>query len=96
MSSMLMVSSDGIVWPAWSLEASWAPVVIEIAGLTVTLKGLLLEAPSESEAIMKDRADRQAWLEARDYRVIRIAVADVERDLEAELERLQRLLPAGV
>jgi hypothetical protein len=25
-----------------------------------------------------------------------MAVADVERDLEAELERLQALLPAGV
>src|SRR5580692_12070650 len=47
----------------------------------------------ESEAIVKDRADRQTWLEARDYRVIQIAVADVERDLEAELGRLQELLP---
>src|SRR3984957_482012 len=51
---------------------------------------------SESEAIVKDRAERQAWLEARDYRVLHMAVADVERDLEAKLERLQALLPAGV
>ena len=51
---------------------------------------------SESEAIVKDRAERQSWLEARDYRVLHMAVADVERDLEAELERLQQLLPAGV
>ena len=55
-----------------------------------------LTNPSESEAIMKDRAERQTWLEARDYRVLQIAVADVERDLEAELDRLQQLLPAGV
>src|ERR1700731_61601 len=40
---------------------------------------------SESEAIVKDRAERQAWLEARDYRVLHMAVGDVERDLEAEL-----------
>jgi tRNA/rRNA methyltransferase len=52
-----------------------------------------LTNPGESEAIVKDRADRQTWLEARDYRVIQIAVADVERDLEAELGRLQELLP---
>jgi tRNA/rRNA methyltransferase len=51
---------------------------------------------SESEAILKDRAERRAWLEARDYRVIDMAVADVERDLDAELERLHQLLLAGV
>jgi tRNA/rRNA methyltransferase len=50
----------------------------------------------ESEAIVKDRAERQTWLEARDYRVLHMAVVDVERDLEAELGRLQQLLPAGV
>lgn len=49
---------------------------------------------AESEAIIKDRAERRAWLEARDYRVLDIAVADVERDLAAELERLNALLPA--
>src|ERR1700754_3808567 len=46
----------------------------------------------ESEAIVKDRADRRAWLEARDYRVLDMAVPDVERDLEAELDRLSKLL----
>ena len=48
---------------------------------------------AESEAIVKDRAERRAWLEARDYRVLDIAVADVERDLDAELDRLNALLP---
>jgi len=50
----------------------------------------------ESETILKDRAARRAWLEARDYRVLNIAAADVERDMEAELVRLHALLPAGV
>ena len=50
----------------------------------------------ESDAIIKDRADRRIWLEARGYRVLDIAVADVERDLETELGRLHQLLPAGV
>ena len=53
-----------------------------------------LTNPNESEAIIKDRAERRAWLEARDYRVLDIAVADVERDLETELDRLQQLLLA--
>src|SRR5580704_3023384 len=48
-----------------------------------------LTNPGESEAIVKDRAERQTWLEARDYRVLDIAVADVERDLAAELDRLE-------
>jgi len=48
-----------------------------------------LTNPSESDAIIKDRAERRVWLEARGYRVIDIAVTDVERDLENELSRLQ-------
>jgi tRNA/rRNA methyltransferase len=55
-----------------------------------------LTNPGESDAIVKDRAERRTWLEARNYRVLDIAATDVERDLEAELERLQALLPAGV
>jgi tRNA/rRNA methyltransferase len=50
---------------------------------------------AESDAIIKDRSERRAWLEARDYRVLDMAVADVERDLEAELDRLHRLLQVG-
>src|SRR3954462_3119274 len=46
----------------------------------------------ESEAIVADRAGRKAWLEARDYRVVEMGVADVERDLETELGRLESSL----
>jgi tRNA/rRNA methyltransferase len=48
--------------------------------------------PGESETIVADRASRRAWLEARDYRVIEIGAADVERDLAADLERLQEVI----
>ena len=48
--------------------------------------------PGEGEAIAADRAGRRTWLEARDYRVIDIRAADVERDLEAELVRLQGMI----
>jgi tRNA/rRNA methyltransferase len=51
-----------------------------------------LENPDETEAIKSDRAARCAWLEARGYRVVDIRVADVERDLAAELDRLESSL----
>ncbi|MBN4668378.1 DUF559 domain-containing protein, partial [Pandoraea nosoerga] len=51
--------------------------------------------PNESEAIANDRAKRRAWLEERDYRVVDMHVADVERDLDGELARLEGSLPQG-
>jgi tRNA/rRNA methyltransferase len=54
-----------------------------------------LTNPEESAVIMKDRAERRVWLEARGYRVIDIATTNVERDLEVELGRIVSLLPAG-
>ena len=51
--------------------------------------------PNESEAIGTDRANRRAWLEARDYRVVDMQVADVERDLDGELARLEGSLQQG-
>ena len=50
--------------------------------------------PDESDTIAKDRALRTAWLEERGYRVIEMTVAAVERDLDAELERLQASVSA--
>ncbi len=50
---------------------------------------------NETDTIAKDRADRQDWLEARGYRVVRMAVNDVERDPAAELDRLASFLPHG-
>ena len=49
----------------------------------------------EGETIAADRAARRAWLEARDYRVIEMRAADVERDMEAELVRLQGMIEQG-
>jgi tRNA/rRNA methyltransferase len=47
---------------------------------------------TETEAIAKDRASRRAWLEQRGYGVIDMHVADVERDLETQLARLEARL----
>src|ERR1700710_191309 len=49
--------------------------------------------PDETEIIVRDRTARQAWLEARDYRVVLMQVGDVERDAGAELARLEAILP---
>jgi tRNA/rRNA methyltransferase len=51
--------------------------------------------PDETEVIAKDRTARQAWLEARGYRVVKMGSADVEGDLAAELKRLEASLPAS-
>jgi tRNA/rRNA methyltransferase len=48
--------------------------------------------PGESEAVAADRAARRAWLEQRDYRVVDMHVADVERDLAGQLARLESSL----
>jgi tRNA/rRNA methyltransferase len=49
--------------------------------------------PNETDVIARDRAARQAWLEARGYRVVNMGVADVEQDIGTELERLVSCLP---
>src|SRR5665213_3021501 len=51
--------------------------------------------PDETEVIVNDRAARQAWLEARSYRVIAMAVAGVENDLAGELDRLESMVTAS-
>jgi tRNA/rRNA methyltransferase len=43
----------------------------------------------ETEVIAKDRAARQAWLEARGYRVISMRATDVEGDLPGQLDLLE-------
>ncbi len=45
--------------------------------------------PDETEIIAGDRATRQAWLEARGYRVVGMHSAKVEGGLAAELDRLE-------
>jgi tRNA/rRNA methyltransferase len=45
--------------------------------------------PDETEIIGNDRAARQAWLEARGYRVVTMASADVEADIAGQLDRLE-------
>ncbi|MGP9811628.1 TrmJ/YjtD family RNA methyltransferase [Rhodopseudomonas sp. NSM] len=48
--------------------------------------------PDESDAIATDRAARKEWLEARDYRVVLIEAAAVERDIAEVLGGLEAVL----
>src|ERR1700709_2057370 len=58
----------------------------------VSRTAIELVNPEETEIIVKDRASRQQWLEQRSYRVIHMPVADVERDLAGELDRLEAVI----
>ena len=51
----------------------------------------LLPADESAEAALK-RADKQAWLEAHDYKVVTISAAAAERDPAGTLERLAGVL----
>src|ERR1700694_3384562 len=50
--------------------------------------------PDETDVIMRDRAARQTWLEARGYRVVSMQTASVEGALATELDRLESSLLA--
>jgi tRNA/rRNA methyltransferase len=47
--------------------------------------------PGESEAIVRDRDSRTAWLQERGYRVHAMQAAEIEQNLAAELDRLAAL-----
>src|SRR3954471_11146768 len=48
-----------------------------------------LENPGETETIVADRSTRQAWLEARGYRVVCMRSGEVEADISGQLDRLE-------
>jgi tRNA/rRNA methyltransferase len=93
--------AERILWQALTSDRRFAgqfkrqtPVGRHIPDFVSFVHRIAIELinPDETEVIAKDRAARQAWLEARDYRVINMQVADVERDLARELERLESSL----
>jgi tRNA/rRNA methyltransferase len=48
----------------------------------------------ENEAARAGRAERRAWLEERDYRVLDIAVVEIEADLPRVLDKLEAAIAA--
>ena len=94
--------AERILWQALTRDRRFAgqfkrqtPVGRHIPDFVSFVHRIAIELinPGESDTINKDRADRQAWLEGRGYRVVNMAVADIEGDLAAELDRLAGLLP---
>src|SRR5215470_5394871 len=87
--------AERLLWQALTKDRRFAgqfkrqtPVGRQIPDFVSFVHRLAIELVNaeESETIVADRAARKAWLEARDYRVIDVRVADVERDLAAELD----------
>ena len=89
--------AERILWQALTTDRRFAgqfkrqtPVGRHIPDFVSFVHRIAIELinPDETEVIGKDRAARQAWLEARGYRVVHMQVADVENDVAAELDRL--------
>ena len=93
--------AERILWQALTRDRRFAgqfkrqtPVGRQIPDFVSFVHRLAIELvnPDESEAIVADRAARKDWLEQRDYRVVMVKTADVENDLGAQLDLLQRSL----
>ena len=93
--------AERILWQALTTDRRFAgqfkrqtPVGRHIPDFVSFVHRVAIELinPGETEAIVSDRATRQAWLEARGYRVIAMPVADVEADLAGQLDRLETRL----
>jgi tRNA/rRNA methyltransferase len=93
--------AERILWQALTTDRRFAgqfkrqtPVGRHIPDFVSFVHRIAIELinADETETIKKDRSLREAWLEARGYRVITMHVAAVEGDVAAELGRLESSL----
>src|SRR3979411_2852952 len=93
--------AERILWQALTTDRRFAgqfkpqtPVGRHIPDFVSFVHRIAIELinADETETIKKDRSLRDAWLEARGYRVITMRVADVEGDLAAQLDRIESSL----
>ncbi len=93
--------AERIMWQALTTDRRFAgqfkrqtPVGRHIPDFVSFVRRIAIELinPDETDVIVRDRATRQAWLEARDYRVVAMAAADIEGDLAAQLDQLEACL----
>jgi tRNA/rRNA methyltransferase len=93
--------AERILWQSLSRDRRFAgqfkrqtPVGRHIPDFVSFVHRIAIELinPGESETIVSERAARKSWLEARGYKVISMAVADVERDLATELAKVEASL----
>jgi tRNA/rRNA methyltransferase len=94
--------AERILWQALTRDRRFAgqfkrqtPVGRHIPDFVSFVHRIAIELinPNETDVIARDRTARQAWLEARGYRVVNMGVANVEQDIAAELDRLVSFLP---
>ena len=94
--------AERIMWQALTTDRRFAgqfkrqtPVGRHIPDFVSFVHRIAIELinPDETDLIVRDRATRQAWLEARGYRVVTMAVADIEGDVAAQLDQLEASLP---
>jgi tRNA/rRNA methyltransferase len=90
--------AERLLWQALTTDRRFAgqfkrqtPVGRHIPDFVSFVHRLAVELvnPDETDVIVRDRAARQTWLEARGYGVINMAAAAIEGDLAAELDRLE-------
>jgi tRNA/rRNA methyltransferase len=90
--------AERMLWQALRSDRRFAgqfkrqtPVGRHIPDFVSFVKRIAIELvnPDETDSIVRERAARKAWLAERGYRVVAMAVADVENDLVAELARLE-------
>jgi tRNA/rRNA methyltransferase len=93
--------AERILWQALTSDRRFAgqfkrqtPVGRHIPDFVSFVHRIAIELinPDETEVIKNDRASRQAWLEARGYRVVRMPVSHIENDLANELGGLESCL----
>lgn len=96
-------TSDGerALWKALTRDRRFAgqfkrqtPVGRQIPDFVSFVHRVAIEliAASETEDVQKDRSERRAWLEARNYRVIDVREADVQADLDKVLAGLEKYI----
>jgi tRNA/rRNA methyltransferase len=67
------------------------PHIVDIVSFPLRI-AIDLVLDGEGAAAVKARAEKRAWLAERDYRVVEIAVGDIESDVKAVLERLAAMV----
>ncbi len=95
--------AERILWQALTRDRRFAgqfkrqtPVGRHIPDFVSFVHRIAIELinPDETDVIASDRAARQAWLEARGYRVVNMGVADVEARSGGRT-RSAGIVPAG-
>jgi tRNA/rRNA methyltransferase len=96
--------AERLLWDAMTKDRRFAgagfkrqvPVgahIVDIVSFPLRIAIDLVPQGEGAEAA-KARAERGAWLEARDYRVIEVTALDIERDVTGVLDRLFTVVPA--